>query len=297
MIDPHPRAGSRRKNLSGEALFHSFVPSDVDTLSIDYNNALINQMRATARSLEKLHCVLKIFDEVTLNELVDMLRQKEAEASWKLSAGRIPFEGTQNEEKPLDTWDLGEIADLRKALDYAADPFDDLPISRRLLSNAHYLLAQSPRYDKKYRGEFRQSPVWMGTEQATLASAPFVAPVDEDFDRAFTQLEGYIHGDAEIPALIKITLAHYQFEVIHPFIDGNGRAGRIFTQLMLAEWTGMSAGVVQLSDALLHDANEYYSRIEFVEFQGDYENWIRFFLSKIENGALKAIELIQVYAS
>ncbi len=191
----------------------------------------------------------------------------------------------------LEPIELQEIDDLAAALRYALDPFDDLPVSRRLLENAHYLMTQSPRYEKLYPGEFRRSPNWIAGPKATLATARYVPPADEDMTDAFSALEHFIHEASDLPELVRIALTHYQFEAIHPFLDGNGRIGRILTLVMLRDAGLISAPILPLSDVLRERAVTYYGSIDFVEHEGEYETWVKFFLLVLREAAERALEI------
>lgn len=191
----------------------------------------------------------------------------------------------------LEPIEQQEIDDLAAALRYALDPFDDLPVSRRLLENAHYPMTQSPRYEKLYPGEFRRSPNWIAGPNATLATARYVPPADEDVTDAFTALEHFIHEASDLPELVRIALTHYQFEAIHPFIDGNGRIGRILTLVMLRDASLVPASILPLSDVLRERAVAYYGSIDFVEHEGEYETWVKFFLLVLREAAERALEI------
>lgn len=110
---------------------------------------------------------------------------------------------------------------------------------------------------------------------------------------AFNELEGYIHYNDVEPALVKAALVHYQFEAIHPFIDGNGRVGRALLLRMLVDAELIPAPILPISDVLRARSNEYYAFIEFVEFEGDYENWVRFIINVVTQAARTARELIE----
>ena len=308
------RAGRTRKNLSGEAAFVSFVPTHLQDVSIQWSDGLVRDVAEAEFALGQLTGAFGALSPERQSQVVEAAIANEAESSWKLAEGRevgmptglafdspsidgpaleppltffgAPLIGTT---PPLDEIDLREIDDLAAAFRYALEPFDELPVSRRLLENTHYLMTQGPRYEKRYPGEFRRSPNWISGPDSTLATARFVPPVEEDMIEAFSQLEHFIHEDSELPVLARIALAHYQFEVIHPFIDGNGRIGRILTILMLLEAGQIPAPILPLSDMLRERAMGYYGTIEAVELDGDYEGWIRFFVNAIHVAATRAL--------
>lgn len=289
----HCRSGLVRRNLHGEAAFDSFVPTPLNDVEIRYDEAVAWNLADAEFAFGQLTRAFASLCGEDQARVVKRLRREEAEASWRLACGQPSSgPGLLLGQPLLAPADRSEIDDLEEALGYAADPFDGLPLSRRLLSNAHYLMAQGPRYEKRYPGEFRSSPNWIGSPGSTLSTASFVPPAGCDMDEAFSQLEQYIHQRGGAPALVRASLAHYQFEVIHPFIDGNGRIGRMLAQLMLVEESKLAGDFLQLSAALLDRADEYYARIEAVERCGDYEGWLAFFLSALREGAERSLSLI-----
>lgn len=293
--------------MKGEAAFESFVPMHLQDVELAWTAKLAREIAETEFALGRLTGAFEALSAERQGEIVEAAIAEEAESSWKLAMGRdigvaaaLPFEIIVETEEgellradelnALDKLDSQEIEDLAAAMRYALDPLDDLPISRRLLENAHYLMTQSPRYAKRYPGEFRRSPNWIAGPGATLTTARFVPPVDEDMLEAFSRLEHFIHTPTDVPVLVRIALVHYQFEMIHPFIDGNGRIGRILTMLMLLEAGQIPAAILPLSDVLRERAAGYYASIERVEFEGDYEGRVHFFLMVIRVAAERATE-------
>lgn len=342
------RAGRWRSNLSGEAAFDSFVPVDLQDVTIEYDGALASRLANAEFELGNLREAYAALDDESRIAVAGKLADREASASWNLSAGKTvasPIMGGNlfPALSPIAVFrapeDQAEVDNLREAIGYAMDPFDDLPVSRRLLSRAHFLVTQGPRYEKKYPGEVRWSPAWMGEADAPLAKASFVFPAADDLEHGISQLEHFIHGDEgrgfgevdnsveagapsevggpldlggmlvsggfgrpgdkpdqpssagrndERPVLEKVALAHYQFLVLHPFIDGNGRVARILTNLMLRD-AGFTAGLVlPVAEVLGIRAKEYHDLVEGVEKSGDYEAWVGFFLDVIRNAAVLA---------
>ena len=149
----------------------------------------------------------------------------------------------------------------------------------------HYLVAHSPRYEKKYPGEYRTSPVWIGRVGSDLRTAQFVAPVEEDMIPAITDLENYINYDTSAHPLVQAALIHYQFEAIHPFIDCNGRVGRILNTFFLIERGILKHPVLPLSESLKRVAAQYYVLLQEVSDTGNYDGWVKFFLRMIVDAA------------
>ena len=170
---------------------------------------------------------------------------------------------------------------LLNALLYGLDHLDRLPLSGRILKDMHWIAMQGQHNEKKYPGEFRRSPIWIGDEKDTLLTAPFIPPSPDDMRQAFYDLEQYINADDNIHPLIKAALIHYQFEVIHPFIDGNGRVGRILILFFLIDRGILHGCSINLSKALHLQQFRYFTGIASVEISGTYEKWIKFFLNTL----------------
>lgn len=182
----------------------------------------------------------------------------------------------ESEEKSLIDGD-----NLRNALEYGLDHLETLPLSGRIIKDMHWIAMQGEHNEKKYPGEFRKSPIWIGDEHDTLATAPFIPPSPDDMLEAFYGLEEYINAEEDVNPLVKAALIHYQFEVIHPFIDGNGRLGRLLVLLFLVDKGLLHGCTINLSGVLHIRQFFYYSGIASVEISGTYEKWIRFFLKAL----------------
>ncbi len=169
---------------------------------------------------------------------------------------------------------------------------NSLPLSGRLLKELHYMALYAAHYDKQYRGEFRRSPVWIGQGGQDLRSAEFVPPVDEDMLQSFSDLERFLHYEETVPPLVKAALIHYQFETIHPFIDGNGRIGRLLTLLYLKETFDLECPWIPLSGSLLQGIDRYYKEIRTVQLYGDYARWTQWFLGVMDDAVKKGFAVL-----
>ena len=174
---------------------------------------------------------------------------------------------------------------LLKATSYAIEAMDELPLSARLLKSAHYLMCNSERYEKKYPGEFRTSPVWIGRKGNGLKDVMFVPPVYDDMIEAFSDLKRYTNYEDSENVFVRAALIHYQFEMIHPFIDGNGRIGRLLNTLYLMEQNVLKYPILQLSSVLKKRILGYYAEIQHVNESGVYNNWLRFYLTVIKSAS------------
>lgn len=273
--------GNYRKRLQGETGYVSFVLTPLASLEVDIK-PLEELIKETEATLGQLDMTISKMTEENVLEVI----QKEAEDSCELATGKcfslfgLPgsFSGWKNRE-------LMEVTHLVDAISYAVETLGVLPISGRLLKNAHYLMCRSPRYEKKYPGEFRTSPVWLGKEGCMLKEAMFIPPTDEDMIDAFSELEKFINEETNMNLLIRAALVHYQFEAIHPFIDANGRVGRLLNTLFLLENGIIRKPVLRWSHILAKYAVRYYAELQHVHETGRYENWIRFFLLSLKEAA------------
>lgn len=274
--------GKYRKNLSGELAFRSFVPDPLSEVQLEHTDELDALIREVAQAVQELNACAEHLSE----EQSRVLLRREAEESCQLAWGVQPSlygfltdDGTGGQEWKEDA------VNLEEASVYALEALDELPLSGRLLRNAHYLMCRSERYEKKYPGEFRTSPVWIGWKNEGLQQALFVPPVEEDLTGAFAELERYIHYAETEHVLVRAALIHYQFETIHPFIDANGRVGRLLNLLFLVDQGVLQKPVLQLSDTLRRQPMAYYRNLQQVHGSGAYEPWVVFFLTVLREAA------------
>ena len=157
----------------------------------------------------------------------------------------------------------------------------ELPLSLRLIREIHALLLNNVRGSNKNPGEFRTSQNWIGPPGCTLATASFVPPEPEEMKIALDDLEKYFYDDSFIPSLIKIAIIHSQFETIHPFLDGNGRMGRLLIAFWLCSQNILSQPLLYLSYYFKQNRNEYYQKLMDVRLKGEWESWIKFFLKGV----------------
>jgi Fic family protein len=159
----------------------------------------------------------------------------------------------------------------------------------RLIKEIHAILLKGVRGELSTPGEIRRSQNWIGRPGATLENARYVpAPVDEMKD-CLSALEKFIHQDSDLPALIRIGLIHYQFEAIHPFLDGNGRIGRLIITLLLTTWNILTQPLLNLSIFIERNKTEYYDRLLAVSLKGQWEEWLSFFLIGVHEQAQDAV--------
>jgi Fic family protein len=188
---------------------------------------------------------------------------------------------------PLVSLDVGEVVNYVAALNHGVASLNadgGLPLCNRLLREVHATLLRSGRGAEKSPGEFRRSQNWIGPLGCSLAEATFVPPPVHVMKQAMSDLEEYLH-DETLPPLLVAALAHAQFETIHPFLDGNGRTGRLLVSLLLHDRKVLAQPVLYLSTFLKANRGAYFERLMAVREEGDWENWIAFFLSGVKQSA------------
>lgn len=178
---------------------------------------------------------------------------------------------------------LEEVTNYVKAINYAFDELQSgrgLPVSARLLDQCHLRLMQGVRGENREPGEIRRSQVWIGGTRP--GNAAFVPPPAEKVRDLLSSLETYIHGNDRLPPILRIAAAHVQFETIHPYLDGNGRLGRMLISLLLAHWGLLTSPLLYLSVFLKEHRNVYYEKLDNVRVKGDWFGWFSFFLDGVK---------------
>lgn len=201
----------------------------------------------------------------------------------------VTFEATNSADRPDE---VEEVCNYVEALNYARATINDpagLPLSTRLLCETHRLLMRGVRGGDKMPGEIRRSQNWIGGNRP--GNARFVPPPHELVVPALAELEKWMHTDDPIPPLIKAGLAHVQFETIHPFLDGNGRIGRMLISLLVEHWGMLDQPLLYLSLAIKRRQQEYYERLSAVRTHGDWEGWTVFFLECVTEAAEDAVHV------
>jgi Fic family protein len=207
----------------------------------------------------------------------------------RFEEGEAPAEGKR-------LHDTAEVVNYVRALNYGIRRLADLPLSLRLIREIHAELMRGVRGEGKAPGEFRKTQNWIGAQGANLANATFIPPPVPDMTEALDNFEKFLHERKEhperahLPVIIECALIHAQFETIHPFLDGNGRLGRLLVALLLHERRVLSQPLLYLSLYLKGNRLEYYDRLTAVRKSGDWEGWTKFFLKGVEQTGLEAVE-------
>lgn len=186
--------------------------------------------------------------------------------------------------------DVGELVNHVKAMNHGLARLAELPVSVRLIREIHALLLEAVRGSRLTPGELRRSQNWIGPGGCTLREATFVPPPPGVLPEALSDLERFLHAKDNLPALVKIGLAHAQFETIHPFLDGNGRIGRLLITFLLTEQGILTKPVLYLSHYFKRHRQTYYEKLQAVRNDGDWEGWLEFFLRGVAEVSAEATE-------
>lgn len=186
--------------------------------------------------------------------------------------------------------DVKEVSNYISAINEGVEKLAEWPVSTRLITHLHRILMNDVRGQDQTPGEFRRSQNWIGPAGCSLNDAIFVPPPYSEIDRALGQLENFLNNQDDVPFLIRAGLVHAQFETIHPFLDGNGRMGRMLITLMMVERKILSLPILYLSYFFKQHRVEYYGRLQAVREDGDWENWLIFFLNGVTAVARLATE-------
>jgi Fic family protein len=187
------------------------------------------------------------------------------------------------------TPDVREVYNYVRALEYGLQRLATLPLSLRLIRELHERLMKGTRGQEKTPGEFRRSQNWIGPPGSTLTTAIYVPPPVLEMNASLAEFEQFMHAPASLPSLIRLALTHYQFEAIHPFLDGNGRVGRLLIALQLSAWGVLSQPLLYLSAFFEQHRQDYYRHLLNVTQQGEWEAWLMFFLTGIHEQASDAL--------
>ena len=283
------RAGILKRMQSN---YECFVPHDLKYLKFNIDEEFQNLINRAYLLLGRLDGMATTLPDINL--FVSMYVQKEAVISSQIEGTQASLiDVLQKDRKNEKIKDTEEIVNYIKATNYAFKRLEELPLCMRLIKETHSILLSGVRGNEKSPGEFRKSQNWIGYAGCTLNTASFVPPAPSEVEKSLTDLEKYIHEDSFIPNLIKIALIHYQFETIHPFLDGNGRMGRLLIVLFLKERGLIEYPVLYLSYFFKKNRNRYYELLNNVRVKGEFEEWIKFFIKGICEISEDAISSIQ----
>ena len=286
------RAGKMVRNLSGEMAYYSYYPQPLPPQPDIEIDTEMRQLLIDAH--KKLAMLNGISCRIPNNDLfISMYVRKEALVSSQIEGTQCTLEDVLNPEIDENAnADVSDVVNYVRAINFAINRLETLPLCNRLIRETHAVLMNSVRGSDKTPGEFRISQNWIGGIGSTLKNARYIPPNPTDMAECISDLEKFINDDDEMDPLIKAALVHYQFETIHPFLDGNGRVGRLLITLFLIGSCVLSSPVLYLSCYLKLNRIEYYDRMSEIRKSGNYEQWIKFFLRGIAETAEDATETI-----
>jgi len=272
---------------SGE--YWAFVPHPLPP-KLEWDNSLVSLISRADLALGTLSGLGETLPNPHL--LIYPFIRREAVLSSRIEGTQsslsdlLLFEATKVEKQR----DVREVQNYVRAIEYGLKRLDELPLSLRLTRELHGILMERVRGEHATRGEFRQSQNWIGPPGCSLNEASFVPPPVPEMQDALDQLEKFLHADIDLPPLVQLALIHYQFETIHPFLDGNGRIGRLLITLFLCERGILTKPLLYLSAFLERHRREYYERLLQVSQKGAWEKWIQFFLQAVVNQSSDAVQ-------
>jgi Fic family protein len=270
--------------------YWAFVPNPLPP-TIAFSPQLVNALSEADHALGALEGMGRTLPNPTL--LVMPYARREAVLSSRI-------EGTQASLSDLFLFeaakvksehsDVKEVANYVRAMNYGLKRLHDLPLSLRLVREMHAKLMEGVRGQEQTPGEFRRSQNWVGPAGAPLAQAIYVPPPPSEMQAALGNWEKYLHEGESFPPLIQCALMHSQFESIHPFLDGNGRVGRLLITLFLCERGHLSQPLLYLSGFLEAHRSEYYDRLQKIREESDWIGWVNFFLRGVAEQARDALD-------
>lgn len=287
------RSGEYVNNLSGELAYKSFKPSPLPPnpeLTIDSD--MVKKLVDANRDLVRLDTASKLIPNVEL--FISMYVMKEALISSQIEGTQCTLDDVLDPDVDKNTnLDVSEVINYISACSYAINQLKTMPLCNRFLREIHQKLLTGIREQEKNPGEFRRSQNWIGAANCTLNEARYIPPNVDDMNSALSDLEKYMNEGDDYDPLIRIALIHYQFETIHPFLDGNGRVGRLLILLYLLEQGYLSKPIIYISYFLKKNQIEYYDRISEVRKSGNYEQWVCFFLEAVSAAAKDSLQTIE----
>ena len=286
------RVGIYVDNLTGEAAYQSFKPNPLPPIpEIEMDEEMVKLLVDANKQLVKLDTASQLITNADL--FISMYVRKEALISSQIEGTQCTLDDVLDPEVEANAnLDVSDVINYVKATQYALKRLERLPLCCRLIREIHEVLMENVRGQDKTPGEFRHSQNWIGPANCSLKDARYIPPNVEDMQTAMSHLEKYINENVDYDPLIRVALIHYQFETIHPFLDGNGRIGRLLILLYLMEQGLLAKPVIYISYFLKKNQIEYYDRISEVRRTGNFEQWIRFFLEAVSKAASDSLETI-----
>lgn len=286
LVKSHPRAGHVVTQLEG---YEAFQPVALPpTPPVAYDDVLVRLLSEADQRVGRLDALANALPDADL--FLAMYVRQEALLSSRIEGTECTLDDIIASElspaAPISL-DVGEVVNYVAALGHGIARLATLPLSNRLLREVHEVLLRTGRGSDKTPGEFRRSQNWIGRPGCTLAEASFVPPPPHVMKDSLSDLERFLHAP-DLPVLVVAGLVHAQFETIHPFLDGNGRSGRLLISLLLHERGTLTKPVLYLSTYLKQHQRDYFRCLTAVREDGDWEGWLKFFLTGVADSAADA---------
>jgi len=282
-------AGSFEKGYE----YQYFLPAKINQTYTWSDEAINELLERASFKLGELNSLSRFVPDV--NIFIRMHVYKEAVVSSRIEGTQTNMEEALTDEldvNPERRDDWKEVNNYVKAMNLAIEELESLPLSNRLIKMTHKVLLSSVRGEHKTPGNFRESQNWIGG--TSLSDAVFIPPPHSEVSELMSDLELFLHNaEIKVPHLIKIALAHYQFETIHPFLDGNGRVGRLLITLYLVASEVLDKPMLYLSDFFERNRSLYYDKLTYVRTKNDLAGWIKFFLNGVIQTAEKSTDTLK----
>jgi len=283
------RSGKYITQLKGEAQYKAFVPNPLP-FRIDIDEELQGLLSKADLALGRLDGIAETLPDVDF--FILMYIRKEATLSSQVEGTRATFADVLNAEAKVEDLeirkDVDEILNYIQAMNYGLERLKTLPLSLRLIKEIHKILLQGVRGEWKEPGEFKKSQNWVGG--TTIERASFIPCPPQEVMPALDNMEKFLHNNSCTPVLIKTGLVHAQFENIHPFLDGNGRIGRLLITFYLCQQKALDKPLLYLSGFFKKYRQEYYDQLNAAHEKDDIEGWLKFFLDGVAVTANQAVE-------
>jgi Fic family protein len=287
---PGNRAGRYVRQITG---YRAFIPEPLPPdPPIRLDGPLQSLLSAADRALGRLDGSIQTLPNPDL--FVYMYVRKEAVLSSQIEGTQSSLQDVLAAEAKVFSHqspsDVAEVVNYVAAMNHGLERLKDLPVSVRLIREIHGVLLRGVRGSQLTPGELRTSQNWIGPAGSTLNDATFVPPPPAEVPAALASLERFLHEDESLPLLLAIGAAHVQFETIHPFLDGNGRVGRLLIAFLLCERNVLLKPVLYLSYFFKRHRNEYYDLLQAVRDRGEWEEWLAFFLRGVDEVSRQATD-------
>lgn len=284
------RAGRYIQQPTG---YRAFLPSNLPPAPpVNIGGSLQIALSQADRALGRLDGSIQTLPNPDL--FVYMYVRKEAVLSSQIEGTQSSLQDLLSAEakilSPSSPQDVSEVVNYVAAMNYGLERLANLPVSVRLIREIHARLMAGVRGSHLTPGELRTSQNWIGPAGCTLNEAMFVPPPPSEVPVALGELERFIHTDSQLPLLLKIGLAHAQFETIHPFLDGNGRVGRLLITFLLCEQKVLLKPVLYLSHYFKRYRTQYYELLQAIRDRGEWEAWLEFFVNGVAIVSREATE-------